>query len=100
MYQVICIGAGPSGMLCAYLLAKALHENTDFQDAFQQYESQMRPQIEKRQESARSFAKAFVPGSRWGLVVQRLVLKLIMREAFIGLLRRQFGGESILPLYE
>ena len=23
MYQVICIGAGPSGMLCAYLLAKA-----------------------------------------------------------------------------
>lgn len=80
----------------AYVLAEALHKLPDYQAAFRHYEQQMRPPIETRQKSARSFAKAFVPGSTWEMKMQRLVMNVVLRDAFIGLLRRQFGSESIL----
>ncbi|MEO8953887.1 MAG: FAD-dependent monooxygenase [Ktedonobacteraceae bacterium] len=81
----------------AYLLARALHETTDYQHAFRQYEQQMRPHVQAQQKNARGFAKSFVPGSRLGLVAQQTIMKVLLREAFIGLLRRQFGAQSILP---
>ncbi|MEP7289534.1 MAG: FAD-dependent monooxygenase [Chloroflexota bacterium] len=80
----------------AYLLAQALRDNLHYEDGFCQFEKRMRPEIETRQKNARDFAKAFVPGSNVELIVQKLVMKLILRDLFIGVLRKQFGSESIL----
>jgi 2-polyprenyl-6-methoxyphenol hydroxylase-like FAD-dependent oxidoreductase len=80
----------------AYLLAEALHEYDDHTTAFRVYENQVRPEIEMRQEKAHDFAKAFVPGSELGLQVQKVVMKLLLRDAFKGTLRKQFSGDSVL----
>ncbi len=80
----------------AYVLARALHEAANYQDAFRSYERLVRPYVETRQKNARDFAKAFVPSSRLGLAVQQVLMKLLLRDAFISLLRRQFGAESLL----
>ncbi len=81
----------------AYILAEALHQTTDYQDAFRRYEQRMRPHVEKQQKSGRDFAKWFVPGSELRLKVQVVMLQVLMQKAFIGLLgRRLFGTESIL----
>jgi 2-polyprenyl-6-methoxyphenol hydroxylase-like FAD-dependent oxidoreductase len=81
----------------AYLLARALHETTDYQEAFRRYQQQMYAYVQTEQKSGRSFAKSFPPGSSLGLFVQQTVMKVLFREAFRGLLRRQFGAQSILP---
>ena len=80
----------------AYLLARALHENTEYAQAFRRYEQQMFGFVQKQQKSGRSFAKSFLPGSPLGLVVQRTMMNVLLRPAFGGLLRRQFGAESLL----
>jgi len=80
----------------AYLLAKTLHETAEYQEAFRRYEQQMRPHIQVQQKNARSFAKSFLPGSPLSLFVQQAMMKVLLRKAFRGLLRRQFGAQSIL----
>jgi hypothetical protein len=80
----------------AYILAEALHQYDDFTTAFRVYQNQVRPEVETRQEKARDFAKSFVPGSELGLQVQKVTMKLLMSDAFKGVLRHQFGGDSIL----
>lgn len=80
----------------AYTLATALHEERDYAAAFLRYEQVMRPYVEKRQKNARSTLKAFIPESKPGTVAQQLFMKLVLREAFSGLLVRQFGAESLL----
>jgi 2-polyprenyl-6-methoxyphenol hydroxylase-like FAD-dependent oxidoreductase len=80
----------------AYLLAEALHEAGDYREAFCKYEHHMHSFVESRQKNARDFSKTFVPGSRLGLTVQQLLMKLVLRESFTSLLRRQFGAESLL----
>ena len=80
----------------AYILAEALHEYDDYAAAFRAYENQVRPETETRQEKARDFAKAFVPGSELGLQVQKVMMKVLLRDAFKGALRKQFGGASVL----
>lgn len=80
----------------AYLLARALHETTSYQDAFHRYEQQMFPFVQKQQKSGRSFAKSFLPASAPGLFIQRTVMKVLLRPAFRGLLRKQLGVESLL----
>lgn len=80
----------------AYLLAEALRDCLTYQDAFIHYEHQLRPHIEQRQDNARDFAKSFVPGSELGLKVQKVMMKIVLREAFTGVLRKQFGADSIL----
>ena len=81
----------------AYLLAKALHDSADYQQAFQRYEQQMYATVQAEQKSGRSFAKYFVPGSPLGLFIQQLMMKVVLRPAFRGLLRRQLKAQSILP---
>jgi 2-polyprenyl-6-methoxyphenol hydroxylase-like FAD-dependent oxidoreductase len=81
----------------AYLFAEALHETADYQEAFLRYKQRMRPHVQAQQKSARGFAKIFLPGSPLGLFVQQVMLKVLLRETFRGLLRRQFGAQSILP---
>lgn len=80
----------------AYVLAQALHENAHYETAFSRYEQQVRPHVEQRQKNARSLAGTFLPASKAELVMQRLLMKLLMRETFTGLLRSQFGAESFL----
>jgi 2-polyprenyl-6-methoxyphenol hydroxylase-like FAD-dependent oxidoreductase len=81
----------------AYLLAKALHDTADYQEAFRRYEQQMSAYVLEQQKSGRSFAKSFLPGSPLGLFIQQAMMKVLFREAFGGLLRRQFVAPSILP---
>lgn len=81
----------------AYLLAKALHDTLSYEEAFRHYEQQMSAYVLEQQKSGRSFAKSFLPGSSLGLFVQQAMMKVLFREAFGGLLRRQFFAPSILP---
>ena len=80
----------------AYLLARALHETADYEQAFRRYQQQMFAFTQAQQKSGRSFAKSFLPSTPQGLFVQRAMLKVLLRPAFRGLLRRQFGAESLL----
>jgi 2-polyprenyl-6-methoxyphenol hydroxylase-like FAD-dependent oxidoreductase len=80
----------------AYLLARALHETADYQEAFRHYEQQMYAYVQTQQKSARGFAKSFLPGSPLGLFVQQTMMKVLLRETFRGLLRRQIGAQSFL----
>ncbi|HEY7350639.1 MAG TPA: FAD-dependent monooxygenase [Ktedonobacterales bacterium] len=80
----------------AYLLAEALREAAAYQEAFRRYEQRMRPHVQTQQKHARGLAKSFAPTSRVGILAQRLLLKAVLRDAFTGLLRRQFGAESLL----
>jgi 2-polyprenyl-6-methoxyphenol hydroxylase-like FAD-dependent oxidoreductase len=80
----------------AYLLARALQETADYQQAFRRYEQQMLAAVQAQQRSGRGFAKFFLPGSRLDLFVQRTMMKVLLRPTFRGLLRRQFGAESLL----
>jgi 2-polyprenyl-6-methoxyphenol hydroxylase-like FAD-dependent oxidoreductase len=84
----------------AYVLARALHEAADYEEAFRSYERLVQPYVEERQKNARDFAKSFVPQSQLGLLVQQALMKLVLRDAFTGLLRRQFGAESLLQTRE
>ena len=89
-------GQGASlAMAGAYLLARALHDTGDYEQAFCQYEQQMFGFVQAQQKNGRSFAKSFLPGSPLGLFVQQTMMKLLLRPAFRGLLGRQFGAESL-----
>lgn len=96
--RVLISGGGIVGG--AYLLARALHETGDYQEAFRRYEQQMYAYVQAQQKSARRTAKSFLPGSPLGLFVQQTMMKVLFRQTFRGLLRRQFGAESILSPQE
>lgn len=80
----------------AFVLAKALYEAADYRQAFVTYQRLVQPYVQGRQKNARDFAKSFVPKSHLGILVQQALMKLVLRDAFIGLLRRQFGADSLL----
>lgn len=80
----------------AYLLAETLHTAPDYASVFHHYEQLVRPHVEQRQANARKLAKTFLPTSPLGLVIQQIGMKLLLRDAFSGLLRQQFGAESLL----
>jgi 2-polyprenyl-6-methoxyphenol hydroxylase-like FAD-dependent oxidoreductase len=84
----------------AYLLAQALHESPDYTQAFPRYQAQMFAFVQKQQKSGRSFAKSFLPSSRLGVWMQHAMMQVLLRPAFDGLLRRQFGAENLLARLE
>jgi 2-polyprenyl-6-methoxyphenol hydroxylase-like FAD-dependent oxidoreductase len=84
----------------AYLLAKALHDTADYQEAFRRYEEQMSVYVREQQKRGRRLAKTFLPSSPLGLFVLHTLLKVVMRPMFGGLLRRQLIVPSILPATE
>lgn len=91
-------GQGASlAMAGAYLLAASLRENSDYQTAFTRYEEAARPYVEAQQRAARGFMKQFIPETPLGVALQRLVLNVIFRDPFIGMMRRQFNVRSIIP---
>ena len=84
----------------AYLLARALHESADYEQAFSRYEQQMSAPVQKEQKSGRSFARSFLPATPLGLFTQQTMLKVLLRPMFRGQLSRIFGAESFLPLQD
>ena len=93
-------GQGASlAMAGAYLLAEALHDATTYQEAFQWYEQQMRPLVQAQQRQARGFATFFLPGTPLGLFVQQTLVKVLFRETFRAVLRREFSAPSLSMLH-
>ncbi|QKW37313.1 FAD-dependent monooxygenase [Actinomadura sp. NAK00032] len=84
-------------MAGAYVLAEELARHGDHVGAFTRYQERVRAEVAHRQRNAQMFIRTLVPGTRPGLVAQSLIQRLIMREAFAPLLRRQFGASSFLP---
>lgn len=80
----------------AYILAEEMRRNDEYRAAFSFYEHRVRPHVELRQQKAHDLAKSFVPGSQVGLAVQKVMMKVLLRDAFSGVLQRQFLTESIL----
>ncbi len=85
----------------AYILARALREAANYQEAFSTYKRLVQPYVERRQKNARDFAKSFVPKSRLGILAQQVLMKLVLmklvlRDTCISLLRREFGADSLL----
>jgi 2-polyprenyl-6-methoxyphenol hydroxylase-like FAD-dependent oxidoreductase len=81
----------------AYLLARELAQTSAYQDAFRQYEAQLRPTVRSQQQRSRGLARAMAPATQIGTLAQRALLKIVLRKSFLPLLRREFGAESFLP---
>lgn len=90
-------GQGASMALAGpYVLAEELSQTSDWQQALANYERRVKPQIDLRQRKAHDFAKQFVPGSELGIKAQAVIMKLVTYQAFSGLLKSQFVGDSFL----
>lgn len=84
-------------MAGAYALAEALATEPGHERAFARYEARMRPEVRRRRRNALLFARMLLPSGRVGLAVQDVANRIIARQAFAPVLRRQFGAGSILP---
>lgn len=83
-------------MAGGYILAEALDDNVDHQAAFHHYQQRMHHEVSNRQRNARTFARMLAPDTSLGVAVSNLITTLVLREAFIGLLRRRFTSGSLL----
>lgn len=72
-------GQGSSlAMAAAYVLAGELKKHQgDYPKAFSSYQNIMKPEIERKQKSARSFAGSFVPASNLGIFFRNLFTNLM-----------------------
>lgn len=83
-------------MVGAYILAGELKEaDGDYKHAFEAYEKLFKPFMEKKQKSAQSFSKSFVPKSYFGIWLRNLVFKLMSVSAFSKLLVNQFKDNGL-----
>jgi 2-polyprenyl-6-methoxyphenol hydroxylase-like FAD-dependent oxidoreductase len=83
-------------MVGAYILAGELKQaNGDHKEAFQQYERIFKPFIEKKQRSARSFAKSFVPKTNFGIWVRNIAFNLISLPFISSLAVNQFKDKGL-----
>lgn len=65
-------------MVGAYILAGELKEaNGNYKKAFEQYENIFKPFIDEKQKIAQSFAKSFVPQSKFGILMRNLGIKMM-----------------------
>lgn len=80
-----------------YILAEALNENVDHQAAFRHYQQRMHHDCQPpAAPTARTFARMLAPSTSLGVAVSNLLTALVLRETFIGLLRRRFTSGSLL----
>lgn len=72
-------GQGSSlSMASAYTLAGELKAfNGDYQKAFQSFQNIMKPEIMRKQKSARKFAGSFVPSNKLGIFFRNLTTKFL-----------------------
>jgi 2-polyprenyl-6-methoxyphenol hydroxylase-like FAD-dependent oxidoreductase len=80
----------------AYILAEELGKVEDYRVALAAYERRVRPFVEDKQRKARRFAKTFVPGSRLGVQLSYLTMKLMFTPLLARFIGKQFGFDSLL----
>ncbi len=80
----------------AYILAEELGKTNDYRAAFAAYERRVRPFVEDKQRKARRFAKTFVPGSRLGVQLSYLTMRLMFTPLLARFIGKQFGFDSLL----
>jgi 2-polyprenyl-6-methoxyphenol hydroxylase-like FAD-dependent oxidoreductase len=65
-------------MVGAYILAGELHQaKGDYKKAFANYEKILKPFIIEKQKAAQTFAKSFIPKSKFGIWLRNLVFKMM-----------------------
>ncbi|CAN5763492.1 FAD-dependent monooxygenase [soil metagenome] len=83
-------------MVGAYILAGELKlANGNYEIAFEEYENILKPFMEKKQKSAQSFAKSFVPKSNFGIWVRNQVFKLMSFPLLTNILFKQFKDNGL-----
>ena len=92
--------AGPAGCLAetvgADILAEELGKTNDVHAAFAAYERRVRPFVEDKQRKARRFAQTFVSGSRLGVRVSYLMMRLMFTPLLARFIGKQCGFDSLL----
>jgi 2-polyprenyl-6-methoxyphenol hydroxylase-like FAD-dependent oxidoreductase len=79
-----------------YILAEELGKTDDHRAAFAAYERRVRPFVEDKQRKAKRFAKTFVPGSRFGVHISHVTMKLMFTPLLARFIGKQFGFDSLL----
>jgi 2-polyprenyl-6-methoxyphenol hydroxylase-like FAD-dependent oxidoreductase len=84
-------------MVGAYILAGELKlANGDYKMAFTEYENIFKPFIDKKQKSAQSFAKSFVPKSNFGIWIRNQAFRIMSFPLFTNILFRQFNDKALV----
>ncbi|UOQ45885.1 FAD-dependent oxidoreductase [Halobacillus salinarum] len=77
--QAVSLLAGQGASLAmtgGYVLARNLCKDQDVQQALLQYEEDLKPQIEKTQESGRKFARYFLPDTRLRIFIRDVTMRI------------------------
>ena len=83
-------------MVGAYILAgESKLANGNYKSAFVEYENIFKPFINKKQKSAQSFAKSFVPKSNFGIWLRNQAFKLMSFPLFTNILFNQFKDNGL-----
>lgn len=87
-------GQGASmAMTGAYVLAKKLSEaNGNYTKAFEEYESDLRPFIERMQQKAVKNAATYLPDTKFKLWVRNLLAPIVFTRLFSPLIIKQLGA--------
>lgn len=89
-------GQGSSmAMTSAYVLSENLRKCGDnVEQAFENYEKELRPMIETMQKKALKNAATYVPSTRFNLWIRNLFAPLIFKKIFSPLLIKQLGANN------
>ena len=83
-------------MVGAYILAGELkRSNGNYKTAYEEYEKLLKPFMEKKQKSAQSFAKTFIPKSNFGIWLRNQVFKLMSFPLLTNMVFRQFKDNGL-----
>ncbi|MEO8110140.1 MAG: FAD-dependent monooxygenase [Ginsengibacter sp.] len=83
-------------MVGAYILAGELKlAKGNYNTAYKEYEKILKPFMEKKQKSAQSFAKSFVPKSNFGIWSRNQAFKLMSIPVFTNILFNQFKDKGL-----
>lgn len=83
-------------MVGSYILAGELKQaDGHYPIAFENYEKILKPFMDKKQKSAQTFAKSFVPKSNFGIWIRNLTFKLISLPLISNLAMNQFKDNGL-----
>lgn len=89
-------GQGSSmAMTAAYVLSEQIKKfSDDATQAFEHYERELRPMVEKMQKKAVKNAATYVPSTRFNLWIRNLLAPLVFKKIFSPLLIKQLGADN------
>jgi 2-polyprenyl-6-methoxyphenol hydroxylase-like FAD-dependent oxidoreductase len=83
-------------MVGAYILAGELKlANGNYKTGFEQYQNNFKPFIDKKQKSAQSFAKSFIPKSNFGIWLRNFAFKMMSLPFVSRLVLNQFKDSEL-----